>query len=191
MVVDEMARISNGDLTLMLAALCHDLGKPSTTIVGDKITAFGHMEAGIAPTIKLLTTLKISKDIIEVVCKLVQEHLFHASITTATKRIVNRLADRLHPANIQQLAKLIEADKSGRYPLPKGCPSIVTEVLDLANTMNLSKDKPKALVTGKHFLDKGFKPGKEIGVMVKKAYELQLDESINDIDILVNMVIGG
>src|SRR5690606_10395458 len=54
LVVDE-ARRRNGDLdrprlaSVMLGAVCHDLGKPATTAVVDgRIRSLGHEEAGVA-----------------------------------------------------------------------------------------------------------------------------------------------
>src|SRR5256714_2436262 len=47
-------------VTGMLAALCHDFGKPSTTeFVEGRIRSRGHEEAGVAPTVSLLDRLKV------------------------------------------------------------------------------------------------------------------------------------
>ena len=57
MVIDQArARIDDLDrpqqLTLMLAAVCHDLGKPATTeLIDGRIRSRGHEEAGVPPTL--------------------------------------------------------------------------------------------------------------------------------------------
>jgi tRNA nucleotidyltransferase (CCA-adding enzyme) len=65
MVVDQ-ARRMNGDLdrprliTVMLGAVCHDLGKPATTAVIDgRIRSLDHEQAGVDPTIGLLDRLNV------------------------------------------------------------------------------------------------------------------------------------
>ena len=65
MVIDQARRL-NGDLdrpgliTVMLGAVCHDLGKPSTTaLIDGRIRSLNHEEAGVAPTLALLDRLNI------------------------------------------------------------------------------------------------------------------------------------
>ena len=65
LVIDE-ARQANGDLdrarlaAVMLGAVCHDLGKPSTTATIDgRIRSLGHEEAGVAPATRLLDRLNV------------------------------------------------------------------------------------------------------------------------------------
>ena len=63
LVIDEARRrIADLDrpqqLTVMLGALCHDLGKPPTTaFVDGRIRSIDHEQAGVAPTVALLTRL--------------------------------------------------------------------------------------------------------------------------------------
>ena len=65
MVIDK-ARQLNGDLdrprltTVMLGAVCHDLGKPATTAVIDgRIRSIDHEQVGVAPTLSLLDRLNV------------------------------------------------------------------------------------------------------------------------------------
>ena len=65
MVIDQ-ARTRNDDLdrprlvTVMLGAVCHDLGKPATTAVIDgRIRSLDHEEQGVAPALSLLDRLNV------------------------------------------------------------------------------------------------------------------------------------
>ena len=65
MVIDR-ARELNGDLdrprliTVMLGAVCHDLGKPATTaFIDGRIRSLDHEQAGVEPTISLLDRLNV------------------------------------------------------------------------------------------------------------------------------------
>jgi hypothetical protein len=60
------------------------------------------------------------------------------------KRTIRKLAQRVYPATIRQLAHLIEADHSGRPPLPRCLPEAGARMMALA---------------GKHdFLDEPYHP---------------------------------
>src|ERR1019366_9169333 len=48
------------EMTLMLAALCHDFGKPATTMnVNNRWQSHGHEAAGLAPTTTFLDRLNV------------------------------------------------------------------------------------------------------------------------------------
>jgi len=85
MVIDR-ARELNEDLerprllTVMLGAICHDLGKPSTTaFIDGRIRSLDHEQAGVAPTISLLNRLNVHTidgfDVRQQVIGLVAHHL--------------------------------------------------------------------------------------------------------------------
>ena len=66
LMVTDRARELNDDLerprllTVMLGAICHDLGKPSTTaFIDGRIRSLDHEQAGVAPTISLLNRLNV------------------------------------------------------------------------------------------------------------------------------------
>ena len=65
LVIDQARRL-NGDLdrarlaTVMLGAVCHDLGKPATTArIDGRIRSLDHEQAGVAPTLTLLDRLNV------------------------------------------------------------------------------------------------------------------------------------
>lgn len=124
---------------LLFAALTHDLGKPSTTLQrlrrGElRWTAYGHDLAGIPLAEQLLRRLGIAEEIIACVLPLVERHMaFHGFTGNETgAKVISRLARRLAPATLRQLGYLIEADHSGRPPLPPGLPDIARRMLLLA-----------------------------------------------------------
>lgn len=170
---------------LMFAALCHDLGKATTTEFKDgRWRAHGHCEAGVELSGSLLSRIHVPKRIIEKVKPLVAEHLAHVR-KEVTRRNVRRLAVRLHPAKIEQLMMLIEADMGGRPPLPGGMPPQSYEILDIAKDMKIEEDKPESILRGKHLMAEGFYPnvqlsGPEFGEILKKCYQAQLDGVFED-----------
>jgi len=181
--------LSNDErLVLVLAALCHDLGKATTTIVEDgRIKSPGHAHEGAEPTRTLLARMGFCGDsslrkIVDQVISLVECHMDHLGVEP-NKRFVRRLAVRTHPSNLTQLVRLMEADHSGRPPLPKHCPETALKILDISKELDIQSDKPKPIVMGRHLIDDlGMKPGPLFGVVLEHCYQLQLDGEIDDLE---------
>jgi tRNA nucleotidyltransferase (CCA-adding enzyme) len=113
-------------LTFMLACLCHDMGKPSTSkFENGKWTSWGHEEAGVEVTESFLD--HFSLDIIKtgqrkMILLLVAEHLRPITLHTESLRGINmdkavrRLSMRLAEGNtdLEMLVLVAEADQRGR-----------------------------------------------------------------------------
>lgn len=128
---------------LINAAMCHDLGKVTTTEIhaDGRITAYGHPKAGVEPTITLLRRLGVPEYEITAIVPLVKEHMAWVSYFTPeiTDRAIRRLARRLKPANYELWALIVEADMSGRPPKAGGLPDRAREILDLARELGVNE----------------------------------------------------
>lgn len=186
-VVDAAAEIADREqlddhdrLVLMFAALCHDFGKPATTEMKDgRWRAHRHTNEGEKPTEDFLQRIGAPPDVIAEVKPLVVEHLVHAG-NEPTPKAVRRLANRLAPATIAGLSRVIEADHSGRPPLPKGNP--FQPWVDMANELDVFSAKPEAILMGRHLIEMGVKPGRPMGVLLSRAFESQLDGAFDNIE---------
>ena len=157
---------------LVLAAVCHDLGKATTTELKDGVwVSPGHDKAGEKPTRSYLTRLGVTAEHQERIVCLVVNHMCHTFLKEneiASKRVAARLLQRLAgKTTLDELQRLVEADKSGRPPLPKGVPSsflrlraVCEQVLE---EQRLAALVPPPLVTGKDLLGLGYPPGPGIG----------------------------
>ena len=118
---------------LLLAAMCHDLGKPETTEnVDGRIKSHGHAQLGGKITENFLMSIDCPELIRLKIVALVKEHLVYSSFQTVTERAVKRLESRLAPASLDELILLVEADHSGRPPLPKKLPEIMNEIKEIS-----------------------------------------------------------
>ncbi|MFN7681706.1 MAG: HD domain-containing protein [Planctomyces sp.] len=149
---------------LLLAALCHDLGKPATTVFEQgRWKAPGHPAAGVPVTAQFLQKIQAPAQHIATVLPLVAEHLVHASPALGHKAI-RRLLARLHPAPLTQLIRLIEADLGGRPPLPAGLPPAVKKFAAAALTVAATSppqppaEVPPPLILGRHLIKLGYQP---------------------------------
>jgi tRNA nucleotidyltransferase (CCA-adding enzyme) len=186
MVVDQARRL-NDDLdrprliTVMLGAVCHDLGKPSTTAVIDgRIRSLNHEEAGIAPTVSLLDRLNVHTidgfDVRTQVIGLVAHHLkpgmFHKAEQVGDGAF-RRLAQKV---DLELLARLARADCLGRTG-GFDC-SAMDWFIERARALGVEHRPPPPLLLGRHLLALGVSPGPVVGDTLKRVYERQLDGDI-------------
>ena len=190
MVIDE-ARAANGDLarpqliTVMLGAVCHDLGKPSTTAFMDgRIRSLDHEQAGVEPTESLLDRLNVHTidgfDVRDQVIGLVAQHLkpgmFHKAANVGDGAF-RRLAQKV---NLELLARLARADCRGRTG-SFDC-SAMDWFIERARVLGVEHQPPPPLLLGRHLLELGLKPGPRVGEVLKQVYEKQLDGAITSVD---------
>lgn len=166
---------------LMMAALCHDLGKPATTAWIDGRLKSPRHTSLLEPTMTLMDKLFVPQRIQAAVLPLVKEHLAHSSLgLEPTMRAVRRLANRLAPSNMRMWGWVVEADTSGRPPHPPGSPG--DHLLAMAEDLSVVEGGPQRILMGRHLLEKGLKPGPEFGVLLNKAFEAQLDGVFDSVE---------
>lgn len=180
----ETKRLGLDRAQLLFGALCHDFGKPETTVWApdgrgtpgtECWRSPAHDKAGVAYTLTFLENIGSPGILKTRVPILVKEHLAHAGASTS--RAIKRLVRRLGDITLKELAYVIEADASGRPPKPKGLPPHVQEMMQRAETLNIVEETVKPLVTGKLLLQhKLAKPGPEMGKLLAKAMDAQTAE---------------
>ena len=188
LLVIDQARTRIDDLdrpqqvTVMLGAVCHDLGKPSTTaFIDGRIRSRNHEEAGVEPTHAVLDRLNVHTmdgyDVRHQVVGLVAQHLkpgmWHKSTNPVGDGAFRRLARKV---NLDLLARLARSDCLGRHG-SFDC-SAADWFLDRARALDVEHGAPPPLLFGRHLLKLGLEPGPEIGSILKVIYERQLDGEI-------------
>ena len=195
-VVDEAARIGERDdlsledrATLVLAALCHDLGKPMTT----EVTETGIHSRGHAQTKEIyerfLQRIGAGQKYVERIIGLCLNHLTHLDFV-GSPRHVRRLALSLSRAGetIDMLCRLVEADSSGRPPLAKQLPDKMRQILVLSQQLAVDKAGPQPVLLGRHLIDMGMPPGPQMGAILKSAFEAQLDGQFETLNAAIGWV---
>ncbi len=183
-------------LILCYAALCHDLGKVSTTFeIDGRIHSPGHAEVGAKLARSLLKRITRKVKIINTVCLLIKYHMQPIQFIKldAKPAAYRRLALKLAKyTTIDMLGKLALADYRGRNPhghkpLTKNFPDLEEFLRRAHDAQVLHKPEPQIL-HGKDIIDL-VKPGPEMGRLLKFAYELQLEHGIRDKELLRAKVI--
>ena len=191
MVVDE-ARTRIDDLehapkvTVMLGALCHDVGKPPTTaFIDGRIRSMDHEQAGVAPATRLLDRLNVHTldgyDVRSQVLGIVAHHLkplaFAKAIPRAGDGAFRRLALKV---DLELLARVAESDCRGRTG-EFDC-SGIRWFLERARELGVQHAAPEPLLLGRHLLALGVRPGPRMGVILRQVYERQLDGRVTSIE---------
>jgi len=187
MVIDE-ARKRNDDLdrarlaTIMLAAVCHDLGKPATTAMIDgRVRSPGHEAAGVPLATAILDRLNVNTldhvDVRAQVLGITAEHLrpsaFHKQKDTVTDGAFRRLAQKV---DMELLVRFGRADCHGRTGT-FDC-SAMDWFIERARTLGVEHKPPAPILLGRHLIKLGVTPGPRMGEILRTVYELQLDGSV-------------
>ena len=170
-------------LALMLAALCHDLGKPMTTRHEDgRIRSRGHEEAGVAPTRALLDRLNVHTltgyDVRGQVLALVAHHLkpglLYDNRADVSDGAIRRLAGKCEPELLYRVACADCLGRTGRFE---------TRSMDwfIGRVRELDAHRlPAPILHGRDLLAIGMVPGPALGRVLRAVYEKQLDGDIDN-----------
>jgi tRNA nucleotidyltransferase (CCA-adding enzyme) len=177
-------------LALLLAALLHDIGKPATTKWEFKrnrmtVTSLSHDSKGGRIADSFLSELKIETrshfPLKATILDLIKNHhriydLYRNKEEIGFKAI-SRIVKDLNGHDFL-LALLDFSDRQSRRSRPLAFTRLdrVTKwFFGKKEELNISKETIKPLILGRDLLDMGVPPGKKMGELLKKLYELQLD----------------
>lgn len=194
LVADAAARVVRqeglkGDdaLVVLFGALCHDLGKATTTERREKqgvvrITSHGHEAAGVEPTKAFLKSIKIKGSVEGKVLPIVREHLYHVHNPEPTDKQLQKFAGRLQPASIRLWDLVSRCDANGMGGEFQERTSSY-QIYERSLALDI-QDKPSLpIVHGRDLIANfGLKPGPELGIILGHLYEAQLDGQITSVE---------
>lgn len=180
-------------VTVMLAALAHDFGKPATTeFIEGRLRSRGHEEAGVAPTGSFLNRINVHTldgyDVRGQVIALVREHLkpgeFYKKRDEVGDGAFRRLARK---CELDLLYRVARADSLGRnapwLPREKWYDAVAQEwFLKRAHELQVAQSPPLPILLGRHLLEMGLRPGPRMGELTQAVYEMQLDGRVRNLE---------
>ena len=197
--LDEVTR-EEDNLVLMLAVLCHDFGKPPTTVWSQekkRLVSNGHDDAGVQPATKFLERLNAPQWVVKAVQVLVREHLkpFMLVKENAGASAYRRLARRMDGVSLNLLAKVAIADSEGRicYDVVHQTRTDIDTFLNRATSAgveNLSAP-PEDVVKGRHLLERGYSPSPLIGVILQACRDFQDETGEKDPNKILEKILSG
>lgn len=188
--VATMTDLNPEDRKLFLyGALCHDLGKTTTTRIVDdgRITSHGHDLEGVMLAQKQLKRMTGDMRLIKRVSLLVRFHMSPGNyLSTGAKMVAyKRLAARIHPyLNLKLLAQFSSADHAGRnpegdVPLPIPVDDVAERFIKKAQEYGVLTEPEAPVLTGED-LAGTVAQGPQFGVILRRAYEIQIAEGVTD-----------
>jgi tRNA nucleotidyltransferase (CCA-adding enzyme) len=174
-------------ITMMLGAVCHDLGKPSTTaFIDGRIRSMDHEEQGLAPALAFLDRLNVHSiegyDVRKQVAGIVAQHLKPGSWFKVRDEVGDGAFRRLaQKVDLELLARVAKSDCEGRKPGTFDC-SAMDWFLERARSLGVEHRPPAPILLGRHLLGLGLQPGPRVGEILKAVYEQQLDGRIATLD---------
>lgn len=192
-----LAYADGADRALVIyAALCHDLGKALVTrVIDGRIRSIGHDRAGVESARNLLRRIALNKRMIRAITMLVLHHMAPVQFVMNTSRpaAYKRLALALAPGlSLQHLVYLAYADKRARNPL-RGAPlqqqlPEVDAFAEQAAALGVLYEPEPPVLRGSDIVAHGIY-GPRCGALLKQAYDIQINESIRDADLLLRRVL--
>ncbi|MGB4779507.1 CCA tRNA nucleotidyltransferase [Microbacterium sp.] len=173
------------DVTLRLAALLHDIGKPATRKLepGGRVSFHHHDVKGARLARKRLQALRFDSATTDAVCQLIEQHLRFfgysegAWTDSAVRRYVRDAGDQLERLHILTRADVTtrNAKKAGR--LRRAYDDIERRIAELAAQEELDSIRPE--LDGNRIQEiLGIRPGREVGEAYRFLLELRLDEGV-------------
>ena len=173
------------DLELMLAALCHDFGKGSTTSYSKKKWhRHSHNKIGITRTRIFLERLTHELNLIEQVQKLVHDHLSPIQLYNDRAQVDNTTIRKLAlRVSIKDLIRLAQADYLGRINLSSKKKDFPAGewLMEEATKLSVHERPPQPFLKGRHLIELGLKQGPSIGPLLKKAFDAQIKGQITSL----------
>lgn len=180
-------------VTVMLAAVAHDFGKPATTeFIEGRWRSRGHEEAGVAPTTRFLDRLNVHTldgyDVRAQVVALVRDHLKPGEFFKKREEVGDGAFRRLaRKCELDLLYRVAKADSLGRNtektPRENWFTSEAQEwFIQRAKELEVDRQPPSPILLGRHLLEMGLEAGPRVGEITKMVYEMQLDGRVRTLD---------
>ena len=155
-------------LELALGVLLHDIGKPATFRIADRIRFDGHVEKGVEIAHQLLNRLRFPNAVIEQAEALIANHMRFKDVPAMRESKLKRF---LRMPGFDEHLELHRLDCSSSHG------SLTNYDFAVAKLREVPPEqlRPAPLVTGNDLIAAGCKPGPAFGAALREAEDAQLD----------------
>ena len=176
-----LEKLDHASPTLALGALLHDVGKPPTFRVAERIRFDGHVEAGVALARRILERLRTSRADAEQIEALIANHMRFKDVPrmkgSTLKRFL-RLPKFEEHLELHRLDCLAAHGQLDNYDLVR------RKLAELPN----EQLKPVPLLTGADLIGEGYRPGPIFSEILRAVEDAQLETRIQTRDEALNFV---
>ena len=154
--------------TLALGILLHDVGKPPTFTIKERIRFDGHVEQGARMAADICRRLRISNDVTEPVVDLVKNHLRFIHVQEMRESTLKRFLRKENFDEHLELHRLDCLASHGNLSQYHFCREKQKEFTE-------EQMRPQPLVKGQDLIDLGFEPGPIFSEILGALEDLQLE----------------
>ncbi|OGV49150.1 MAG: hypothetical protein A2017_08160 [Lentisphaerae bacterium GWF2_44_16] len=172
-----LEHMSKPSVELAWSILMHDIAKPSTLSLGEDGTEhfYGHERDGAELTVPIMERLKFPRTVIEAVSEAVKNHMRFAHVHEMRASKWKRLmADANFPLELElhRIDCVSSHKKLQNYVL----------LLDRAGELAGAPAVPEPLIGGRDLLGMGFRPGPQMGKILREISDMQLNGELKSRD---------
>ena len=158
----------------MWAALLHDVGKPATYVdKNDNISFHSHDHVGYKMSKNILKRMKMSKEDVDLISKVVKDHMKFLEIRKFRKSLFRRFVNSNH-FEIGMIVHKADGQASG------GKGSNVEWIRNKIEEYGSEPIFPDPILTGNDLINLGISPGPELGKIKQDVFQMQLDGTVNN-----------
>jgi putative nucleotidyltransferase with HDIG domain len=167
--------------TLAWGALLHDVGKPPTFRVADRIRFDGHVEEGVHLSQGILHRLRFSREDEEQIEALVANHMRFKDVGRMKESTLKRF---LRLPKFEEHLELHRLDCLASHRHLENYEFVRRKLEELP----AEQLKPKPLLTGRDLIAAGYTPGPDFSKMLSAVEDAQLDGSIRSHEEALDLV---
>jgi len=166
-----LEKLENPSATLAMGALLHDVGKPPTFRVAERIRFDGHVEKGVEMATAIMNRLRFSSDQIRQVTALIANHMRFKDVPQMKESTLKRFLRVEKFGEHLELHRLDCLSSHGHL-----------EHYELMRQkwahMPASELKPQPLITGQDLIAAGYQPGPAFARILAAVEDAQLESRI-------------
>jgi len=170
--VKTLSLLNNPSRVGAWSALLHDIGKPGTLTISDRIRFSNHQRAGADMAREVLLRLKAPNSLIEAVYTCVDNHMNFMNVRNMRLSTLKKFLSR--PTFIDEM-ELHRADCLASHGDLSNWEFLRQKQIEIP----VGEIKPEPLLTGKDLIALGFSPGPVFKKILGEAYDAQLEGKIN------------
>jgi putative nucleotidyltransferase with HDIG domain len=159
-------------LALALGVLLHDVGKPATFRIAERIRFDGHVEKGIEVAHSLLTRLRFPQQVIEGAEALIANHMKFMEVPRMRESTLKRF---MRQPDFEEHMELHRLDCLSSH----GGLENYDFVRQKQQEMPPEQLKPAPLLTGRELIAAGYRPGPAFGIVLREIEDAQLEGRIS------------
>jgi poly(A) polymerase len=163
-------------INLRWATFLHDVGKPVTFKLKERIRFDHHAQEGAKIANNILRRLKFSKKDIDQITWLIEHHMM---LPQLLEMPLGRQRHWFHTPYFKDLLAVFEADIAGTDPARYDLHAKVLKLYE--DTLEMMPEVPKPLLSGNEIMELlQLEPGKKVGEIADEMRELQLGHELNN-----------